>query len=281
MPELRSVNSFETAVREYLKPYQGYFNYENMLNGHLDVTRFYDLMDVILAYHPITGVTVLSSGCSSGGDMQVFAERGAAKVYGVEVDANLARLAQLRFQEARLAHIAQADLYNGKSLPYAADCFDIVLSFHVIEHTQDPPGYFAELVRVLRPGGVILLELPNRYYPQEQHTLLPYFHYLPIQLRNRFINWMLAWPFVQWVSSETQYKLSTCINFQFFSADQLITLYEKHKEVAGLFLEDTFFHSYSPVHIPWRKRWGKYLWGQPRQYTTFRMVLRKAKRESA
>lgn len=39
--------------------------------------------------------------------------------------------------------------------------FDVVVSFEVLEHLQDPGNYLKEVQRVTKPGGLILMSLPN------------------------------------------------------------------------------------------------------------------------
>jgi 2-polyprenyl-3-methyl-5-hydroxy-6-metoxy-1,4-benzoquinol methylase len=41
------------------------------------------------------------------------------------------------------------------------DFFDVVISFEVLEHLQDPSNYLKEIQRVTKPGGLILMSLPN------------------------------------------------------------------------------------------------------------------------
>jgi len=52
------------------------------------------------------------------------------------------------------------DLEKDK-FPFAEDFFDVVLSFHVIEHLAMPDNYLNEIRRVLRPGGKIFLVTPD------------------------------------------------------------------------------------------------------------------------
>lgn len=46
---------------------------------------------------------------------------------------------------------------DGESLPFTSGSFDAVLSTWVLEHLHDPPATFAEIARVLAPGGLLLL----------------------------------------------------------------------------------------------------------------------------
>lgn len=67
------------------------------------------------------------------------------------------------------AAFARAD---GRSLPYADASFDVVYSMSVVEHIdgEDPEGrVIAEMLRVLRPGGLLLLSVPFGQRGVEQH----------------------------------------------------------------------------------------------------------------
>ncbi|MCZ7669236.1 MAG: class I SAM-dependent methyltransferase [Chloroflexi bacterium] len=77
----------------------------------------------------------------------------------------------------------------GETLPFPANTFDFIFSNEVIEHVQDDGRYAAEMVRVVKPGGRILIFCPNRWYPVEQHGVywkgeykfgnIPLVNYLP------------------------------------------------------------------------------------------------------
>jgi SAM-dependent methyltransferase len=48
-------------------------------------------------------------------------------------------------------------------LPFASDCFDMVVSRSVVEHLADPCQVFREFSRILRPGGILIMVTPNKY----------------------------------------------------------------------------------------------------------------------
>ncbi|RIK20139.1 MAG: class I SAM-dependent methyltransferase [Anaerolineae bacterium] len=83
----------------------------------------------------------------------------------------------------------------GEGLPFADDSFDLILSNEVLEHVADDRACAAEMARVTRPGGRIVIFAPNRWYPVEQHGIYwrgeyyfgnkPLVNYLPDPLRNR------------------------------------------------------------------------------------------------
>jgi SAM-dependent methyltransferase len=51
---------------------------------------------------------------------------------------------------------------NLVALPLRAASVDAVVSLQTVEHLWDQPGFVAECVRVLRPGGLLAVSTPNR-----------------------------------------------------------------------------------------------------------------------
>ena len=80
-------------------------------------------------------------------------------------------------------------------MPFPTNSFDFILSHEVLEHVYDDRLAAKEMVRILRPGGRIVLFVPNRGYPFETHGMywqgryrfgnIPLINYLPDKLRNR------------------------------------------------------------------------------------------------
>ncbi|HKI74639.1 MAG TPA: class I SAM-dependent methyltransferase, partial [Pseudomonadales bacterium] len=54
---------------------------------------------------------------------------------------------------------------NGEKLPFADEYFDKVICSEVLEHVPDYPAVIAELVRVLRTGGILAVSVP-RFFPE-------------------------------------------------------------------------------------------------------------------
>ncbi len=77
------------------------------------------------------------------------------------------------FERAKEAVRRSPEVVNAASegLPFCSEHFDLILSHEVIEHVQDDRAAVEEMVRVLRPGGRIVLFCPNRGYPFETHGI--------------------------------------------------------------------------------------------------------------
>jgi dolichol-phosphate mannosyltransferase len=67
-------------------------------------------------------------------------------------------LAKLRFLRPRHGRVVQGSAF---ALPFGDEAFDAVISSQVIEHLPDDPGLWAEMRRVLTPGGTLVLGTPD------------------------------------------------------------------------------------------------------------------------
>lgn len=72
-------------------------------------------------------------------------------------------------------------LYDGQRLPFPDASFDTVISVQVLEHTPDPAALVADMARVLRPGGLLILSAPFSFRLHEQPH--DYFRFSPHGLR--------------------------------------------------------------------------------------------------
>ena len=105
---------------------------------------------------------VLENGCGVGMYVEKLAPH-AGTVIGLEYD----------FERAVEAHQNSPQILNaaGESLPFPAEHFDFILSHEVIEHVQDDAAAVREMVRALKPGGLVVIFCPNRGYPFETHGI--------------------------------------------------------------------------------------------------------------
>jgi SAM-dependent methyltransferase len=95
---------------------------------------------------------LLDAGCGSGFNLVALARLGRASGIDVSPDA-------IRFCRERGVRVARASLL---ALPFPPEAFDVVTSFDVIYHdwVSDDRAAVAEMARVLRPGGVLLVRVP-------------------------------------------------------------------------------------------------------------------------
>lgn len=164
---------------------------------------------------------ILENGCGVGMYVEHLSPFGG-KVIGLEYDFERASEAR-----ARSAHILNA---AGELLPLSSSLFDLVLSHEVIEHVQDDRLAIREMIRVLKPGGRLVLFCPNRGYPFETHGIYwrekyhfgnkLFVNYLPRSLRDRLA------PHVRVYSKKDLQKLFTGLPVKFIERTIIFGAYD-------------------------------------------------------
>lgn len=117
----------------------------------------------------------LGAGC---GIVPLMDFRGhGAIVAGIDLDERV--LANPFLDEARIA--------PAERIPYADGAFDLVFCDNVLEHLDHPGIVFAEVARVLKPGGFFLFKTPNsmHYMPLLARSTPLWFHRAFNRLRGR------------------------------------------------------------------------------------------------
>jgi SAM-dependent methyltransferase len=101
------------------------------------------------------GQEVLEAGCGEGYGADLIASV-ARRVIAVDYDA--AAVAHVRSRYPRVQVLAA----NLAAVPIPDASVDVVVNFQVIEHLWDQPQFVTECLRLLRPGGRLLMSTPNR-----------------------------------------------------------------------------------------------------------------------
>jgi glycosyltransferase involved in cell wall biosynthesis/SAM-dependent methyltransferase len=108
------------------------------------------------------GKKILDAGCGNG-RFAYYAAKYGAEVWAIDLGpaVEVAR----RNTESRNVHVVQADLHNP---PFALESFDFIYSIGVLHHLPDPEEAFQNLLRFLKPGGVVQIYL---YWKPERRPI--------------------------------------------------------------------------------------------------------------
>ena len=144
-------------------------------------------LQMIARWTRLQDTQVLIAGCGVGTYATQIRHRYTPNVEAFDIEAERVLEAQVETPHA-LVSAAEA-------LPYPDNYFDTILSHEVLEHVLDDRKSIQEMVRVLKPGGRVIIFVPNRWYPFETHGHYwkgqyhfgntPLINYLPDVLRNR------------------------------------------------------------------------------------------------
>ena len=114
-----------------------------------------DEVDRVLEGLSLKGKTVLDIGCGSGGITLHLVERhNAAHATGFDVEEPVVLAARQRAEKRGLWNRATFVQAPPGRLPFADASFDMVFSKDALLHVPDKDALFAEIFRVLKPGGV-------------------------------------------------------------------------------------------------------------------------------
>jgi len=115
---------------------------------HLKAIRSAEIDTIAARFKP--GVRVLELGAGTGAQSLDLAQRG--------FDVVAIDLPTSNYADAREFPVID---YDGRTIPFPDQSFDVVFSSNVLEHVRDLDAFHAETQRVLKPGGVCLHVLPT------------------------------------------------------------------------------------------------------------------------
>lgn len=157
-------------------------------------------LNLVKKYIDLKGKRVLDVGCGIGIYSWAFFNE-SAEVFGIDIDKENIKKARKQAPGVRFL------TSEGENLPFENDFFDIIFLNEVLEHVKDDKKTISECLRVLKPGGKIIIFAPNRFFPFETHGVylgphtpqagagaskkyiygnIPLINWLPLKIRNIF-----------------------------------------------------------------------------------------------
>jgi ubiquinone/menaquinone biosynthesis C-methylase UbiE len=146
---------------EHLEATRAYYDefaarYEDKRGGR-DPGGYHDLVDdleIEFLHRYAVNRDVLEVGCGTGLLLERIA-RFARSAKGIDLSDGMLEKARARGLDVTLG--------SATELPFADASFDVACSFKVLPHVRDIDRALAEMMRVVRPGGSLVIELYNPY----------------------------------------------------------------------------------------------------------------------
>jgi SAM-dependent methyltransferase len=150
----------ERELHEYVAEVEGHDSQVTGVVGY-----FYRMYrsEVLARVQGLQGRDILEVGCGEG---MMFEGTGT---HPVQMDVSITRICRAAGKGRRLL------CADGYDLPFAAGSFRAVLLVAVLEHTREPWRLLAEAHRVLKPGGKVVIVVPNDWTMSAGRLLLAKF----------------------------------------------------------------------------------------------------------
>ncbi len=169
---------------ELISFYDGYGRHDYL--SPLTVKRYNELLDQFKPFRKTN--RILDVGCGIGYFLEVAKERGW-EVYGTEFTDKAVGICSEKGINMKQGKLSPAD--------FEPEFFDILTSFEVLEHINNPVEEIQNFEKLLRKGGLVYLTTPNfnsllRYRLKENYSVITYPEHLayftPKTLKNLFLD---------------------------------------------------------------------------------------------
>ena len=152
------VGHFDEAAEHYAGKYYRDTERTFMTVRQVRVLELVDSLDLP------PGASVLDAGCGPGYLLEALAGR-RFRLHGMDGAVGMLRSARTRLEAAGPEFPVDFQQGDIEHLPYATSTFDLVCSTGVIEYLAEDQRVVSELVRVLKPGGFLILPVTNQLSP--------------------------------------------------------------------------------------------------------------------
>ena len=138
--------------------------------GHPNIEAAIHFARYAVAKNWVKDKRVLDIACGEGYGSYLLKQAGAESVVGIDISNEAIQKAQQIFGGNQLSYL-NADATQLATL-FRDQEFDLVISIETIEHVADAPAFLAEIRRITKPEGIIIISCPNDhwYYPDEKQS---------------------------------------------------------------------------------------------------------------
>jgi 2-polyprenyl-3-methyl-5-hydroxy-6-metoxy-1,4-benzoquinol methylase len=175
------IPSTEELVEHYEK-----YNRDNLIISQVTIKRYHEILDSFEQFRKTNNI--LDVGCGVGFFLEIAKLRGW-NVYGTEFSDKAIKICEDKGIKMKKGSLNCND--------FEPDFFDIITSFEVIEHINNPLSEIRNFKAVLRTNGLVYITTPNfnsieRYLLKQDYNVIEYpehlSYYTKITLNNLFVS---------------------------------------------------------------------------------------------
>lgn len=153
-------------------------HWEDFWTRKKDPSQIYDnsgrITSALFSILPnVHGKKILEVGAGTGRDSFAIAKSGA-NVFVIDyADAAIEIIKKLNNENEAKVTATQGDAF---ALPFPENSFDVVFHQGLLEHFRNPWGIVEENIRILKPGGILIIDVPQRWhiYTIVKHVLIAF-----------------------------------------------------------------------------------------------------------
>lgn len=154
-------------------------------------------LDKVLDHTDFTRKRILDIGCGNGA-YTFDISKTARFTAGIDIEPQRLALFQKQINNRGQPNIIALQM-SGEDLGFKDKSFDTAILIETLEHIPDNRKCLKEVHRILKPGGQLILFVPNKWYPFETHGVrigrwqinyknLPFLSWLPSSIHSRIAN---------------------------------------------------------------------------------------------
>lgn len=130
--------------------------FDSRVNKYDTNKRLQVVFNELLKEYDLTDKILLDAGCGTGWFSREAVKRGAI-VYSMDLGENL-------LSKVKEKCSSNTIIGSVLDIPFEDNHFDVIISSEVIEHVPEPVKAIQEFHRVLKPGGICVITIPNRFW---------------------------------------------------------------------------------------------------------------------
>ncbi|MCV0399666.1 MAG: methyltransferase domain-containing protein [Nitrosarchaeum sp.] len=176
----------------------------------------------------VNSKVVLDAACGTGYGSSLLAESRAYRVFGIDNSPEAIDFCKKNYSKKNLEYYL-ADCTN---LPFTSQQFDVVTSFETIEHLKKPLKFIAEIKRILKENGIMIISTPNIESYSEKNE----FH-------------MFEYTLSDFRSMLTTYFKNVLILYQFYPSSMMIGNYDQLTSFNTTLVNDEISDETEPLYF--------------------------------